>query len=265
MPNSITRPGGRPGNRPLSPRRYQFFRFGIDLLGEGSWRDLYDFTLAIHTDAAEAAYLSADHDEVERLGEVILKNARTLIDKVPFYIIKNQCPDESGKAGGGSGDGTRGSQRPGLQSPPFASGQDIADSFSRSEKALRGITPEEIAAFPEATDPRLIAIVRLVDCLVSGAYASSPEILPVLIFSAVYLLVKNRVSCVSSRMLFLVYTNVFLIGSMSKIERGMDLLRVVDLLAARPDAKMSECVVLFGHSYFVDHRTDHLRAGYPCR
>jgi PAS domain S-box-containing protein len=87
--------------------------------------------------------------------------------------------------------------------------------------------------------------------------------LPLLTFNAVYLLVKNRVACVSSRMLLLVYTNVFLIGSMNKVERGMDLMRVMDLLATRPDAKMSECVVRFAHSYFVDHRTDHLRATIP--
>ena len=242
---------------------YQFFRTGIELLGEGSWQSNYDLTLAIHTDAAEAAYLSADYDEVERLGELILKNARSLLDAVPFYVIKINSLTNQAKPGAALEMGLEILEGLDFKVPHSPTGQDIADAFSKSERVLRGKTPEDIAAFPEATDPRLLAIFRLVDCLVSGAYSSSPEILPVLIFNAVYLLVKNRVACVSSRMLLLVYTNVFLIGSMNKVERGMDLMRVMDLLATRPDAKMSECVVRFGHSHFVDHRTDHLRATIP--
>jgi PAS domain S-box-containing protein len=239
---------------------YQFFRSGIDLLEEDSWQESYELTLAIHTDAAQAAYLSGDLDGMERMGKIIVERACSLLDKVPFSITKIYALTTVSRPGEALAMGLEILEELNFKVPRSPNGQDIARAFSRSERVLRGKTPEDIAAFPEATDPRLLAIFRLVDCLVSGAYTSSPETLPVLVFDAVYLLIKNKVSCVSSRMLMLVYTCVFLIGSMNKIERGMNLMKLMDLLAGRPDAKASESVVLFGVSYFVKHRTDHLRS-----
>jgi len=63
---------------------YQSLRAAVDLLGEGSWKRCYEFALAVYTDAAEAAYLSGDHNEMQRLGTAILQNALNVLDKVHF-------------------------------------------------------------------------------------------------------------------------------------------------------------------------------------
>ena len=41
-----------------------------------------------NSEAAEAAYLSTRYDEMDRLGGILLKNARTVIDRVPFHVTK---------------------------------------------------------------------------------------------------------------------------------------------------------------------------------
>jgi predicted ATPase/serine phosphatase RsbU (regulator of sigma subunit)/tRNA A-37 threonylcarbamoyl transferase component Bud32 len=58
---------------------------GIDLLGENNWQRQYDLTLALHTNAAEAAYLNGDFAETERLVERILHHAKSVLDCVPAY------------------------------------------------------------------------------------------------------------------------------------------------------------------------------------
>ena len=51
---------------------YNYFRVGMGLLGKESWDKAYDLTLTIHVEAAEAAYLSGDFEEMERLVRVVL-------------------------------------------------------------------------------------------------------------------------------------------------------------------------------------------------
>jgi PAS domain S-box-containing protein len=238
---------------------FQFFRTGLDLLDEDSWQRRYEFTLAIYNDASEAAYLSGDHEGMERLGEIILKNARTLVDQIPFYVNKLNSLGSQARHQGAIEFGLEILKGLGVDIPRKPAMPDIRDAFLKADSQIKGKTPEEIAAFPDTTDPRQLATFRLMESMVTAAYSSSPDILAMLIFKATYLLCKNRIACASSRMLLGVYIGVFLIGSMNKVKRGVDLLKVTKLLGTRPDAGVSEPVIRFADSYFVFHRTDHLR------
>ncbi len=238
---------------------YQFFRSGIDLLDEDSWRSRYDFTLAIHTDAAEAAYLSSDHEEMDRLGNMILKNARTLIDKVPFSVIKINSLSARAMLPQALDIGLQALEGLDFKVPRSPTQQDFMQAFTEAESMLAGKTTEEIANFPELTDPLLLALCGLVDCLVSVCYVGYPEMLAVLDFKAVSLLVGNRVACGSSRMILGVYAAVFLTGLMNRVERGMDLWRITELLETRPDSSLDEAVMQFANANFGYHRIDHLR------
>jgi PAS domain S-box-containing protein len=245
---------------------YQFFRTGIDMLQGSPWQNDYDFTLAVHSEAAEAAYLAADHDEMERLGGIILRNARTAVDKVPFYISKVNALNSLGRNLEALDMGLEVLDGFGIRIPRKPKKVHILTAFLKADSQVRGKTPEEIASFPEATDPRMLAILRLMDNLVASAYSTSPDILALLDFKAVYLLAKNRISCRSSRILWGVYAEVFLIGVMNKVQRGSELARVGnDLLAARPDARASDAVMQFASGCFLLHRVDHLRTCFePC-
>ncbi|MEN6464171.1 MAG: ATP-binding protein, partial [Syntrophaceae bacterium] len=239
---------------------YQFFRTGLDLLSGDSWQSRYEFTLAIHNDAAEAAYLSADHDEMERLGEVILRNARNAIDKVPFYISRISSRSSHGRFREALDAGEEILNALDFKVPRKPSKLHLLFAFIRAEMALIGKSPEEIARYPEATDTRLLALFRLVLSLMNVTYIISPETLAILNFTSVYLIMKNRISCSNSRIMIGVYGTLFLAGAMDRVERGYELRRVLDLQADRPDAKMNEGLVQFGDNLILFHRKTHLRS-----
>ena len=245
---------------------YKFLKAGIDLLHESSWEDRYEFTLAVYSDAAEAAYLSGDHDQMQQIGEVILKRARTLVDKVPFYIVSIIALLSQAKLREALDLGLDILGQLDFRIPREPGKFHIALAFMKARVKLRGKTPEEIAAFPELKDERLLAIMGLVDCLINVAFLSSPEILALLNFKSVYLLAKRKVSCRYSRMLLCMFGMVFLVSIRDKVELGLEVERLYLLLGDRPDARADEAAMQFAMAFFYYHRVDNLRATFPiCR
>jgi predicted ATPase len=61
---------------------FKYFTTGLKLLNSESWQSEYDLTLALYSEAAEAAYLQGRFDEMEQLVEVVLARAKTVVDKV---------------------------------------------------------------------------------------------------------------------------------------------------------------------------------------
>lgn len=58
------------------------------LLGENAWDETYDIAYAVFMEAAECCFLVRRFDEIEPLSDIILKNARTNIEKGRLYILK---------------------------------------------------------------------------------------------------------------------------------------------------------------------------------
>ncbi|MBE0597558.1 MAG: AAA family ATPase, partial [Desulfuromonadales bacterium] len=67
------------------PAAYHYFVSGLRLLDESCWQENYELTLALHTRAAEAACLTANFREADRLAQQVLTHARTLLGKIPAY------------------------------------------------------------------------------------------------------------------------------------------------------------------------------------
>ncbi len=240
---------------------WQFLAIGIELLPQDAWESEYDFTLAIHDQAAEAAYLMSDYTTMEGFGEVILAKARTIVDKVSFYITKIRALGNAAKNLEALDMGLRVLADLGVNIPRQPKKIHVMMAFMQVQFMARGLSPEEIAAFPEVRDPWLEALLRLADSLVAPVYAIAPQVLAILDFKMVALLARHRVSCPASRILWGVYGAVFLLGVMNKVERGSELMRLVgDLLTKRADARQSDAVIHFSYASFYLHRIGHLRS-----
>jgi PAS domain S-box-containing protein len=245
---------------------YSFLKACIGLLDEDSWKSAYEFTLAVYSDAAETAYLSGNHEEMQRLGTVILARARTLIDKGPFYIVNVTTLSSRGQFKEALDMGLDILGRLNFRIPREPRKVHLMTGFVKARAILRGKTPQEIAAFPELTDRRLLAIMGLVDCLINVAFNSSPEIVALLNFKSVYLLARHRVSCRYSRMLMCMFGMVFLISIRNKVKAGREVEMLYRLLGDRPDAKADEAAMQFAMAFFYYHRVDNVRATFPlCR
>src|SRR5205085_12452247 len=93
--NEIAELNLQAGQKALAATAYEaafkYFNAGLKLLDGESWQREYDLTLVLHSEAAEAAYLSGHFDSMERLVEEVLSHAKTVLDKVKAYDSKIQA------------------------------------------------------------------------------------------------------------------------------------------------------------------------------
>ncbi len=67
-----------------------YFKTGIKLLGKNCWEEDYSNTLELYIYAAQAAYVNTCFDIQDLYSEVVLKNARTINDKLKIFELKIQ-------------------------------------------------------------------------------------------------------------------------------------------------------------------------------
>ncbi|XZN95799.1 MAG: AAA family ATPase [Microcoleus sp.] len=68
----------------------KYLAVGLELLPENSWKSHYELTLNLHVEAAEAEYLNTNLERAEKLVEIVLQQATSLLDKVKVYELKIQ-------------------------------------------------------------------------------------------------------------------------------------------------------------------------------
>ena len=67
------------------PAAFHYFTSGLTLLADSAWSLNYELALAIHTEAAEAAFLTVNFHEADRFVHLVITNANNLLDKIPAY------------------------------------------------------------------------------------------------------------------------------------------------------------------------------------
>ncbi|MDZ8054953.1 MAG: AAA family ATPase [Aulosira sp. ZfuVER01] len=143
---------------------------GLELLSDDSWNHQYNLTLDLYVEATGAEYLNLNAERATTLAEVVLKQAKSLLDKVKiyelqmlFYIQRNQM-----KAA-------------------LETGLKVLDMMGVN---LATVPPEkmdveELANRPEMTDAEHLAIMRILVSCAAPAYATTPEVFPSIAFTLV--------------------------------------------------------------------------------
>jgi len=68
----------------------RYLTVGLEMLTEPSWETQYNLTLELYVEAVEAQYLNTNFERAEKLAEVVLERAQTLLDKVKVYELQLQ-------------------------------------------------------------------------------------------------------------------------------------------------------------------------------
>ncbi len=66
---------------------FRYFQSGLELLPEDAWEQQYELALTLHVEAAEAAYLSGDFQQMEHLTALVLRWAKAPLDRVRAYEV----------------------------------------------------------------------------------------------------------------------------------------------------------------------------------
>lgn len=226
------------GRKALSATAYAaaggYFTVGRELLADDCWQTQYDLTLTLYVASAEAAYLNTDFQQMEELAEVVLHQARTLLDKVKVYEVKLAACTAQVKPKQAVEMGLEVLNLLGVSFPQQPSSLDIQQKLQETASLFRGRKIEDLINLPEMVAPDKLAGLRILSGLVSPAYITAPALLPLIVLEMIHLSIhygNAPLSCFAYSLYGLILSGVLL-----EIELGNEFgnlaLNLVDQLSA---------------------------------
>jgi predicted ATPase/signal transduction histidine kinase/CheY-like chemotaxis protein len=239
---------------------FNYLQVGLALLGEDHWDGQYDLTLALHVEAAQAAYLCGDFEQMEQLIDAVLREAESLLDKVKAVEIRVEAHYAQNKLLDVIPTTLQTLSLLGVTFPENPSQLHVVQALSETEAALAGKPVEELAFLPEMTGPEKVAAVRLLQRGGNAAFIASPNLFSLFTCKIVNLSLQYGIS--SNSCVGFVCYGFILCAAVGDIERGYQFCKLALSLVERFKAPL-KARILFIFNSFIRHWKEHLRETLP--
>jgi len=233
---------------------FAYLKTGISLLTHNSWEQDYELTLNLFTEATETAFLSGDFAEMDRFSEVVLSNAKQLLDKVNVYEViiqsrtaRNQMLDALDIA-------LSVLALLGIKIPKHPGKLKIIKTLIKTKALISGKSIEDLKDLPEMTDPEKLAAMQILSHVNTAAYVAIPELLAISVFQQVILSIKFGNAALSAY----AYASygAILCGVVGDIENGYQFAQLGVALAEYPRSRKYKSRTLMVANALVLHWKD---------
>ncbi|NJO03572.1 MAG: hypothetical protein HC880_19505 [Bacteroidia bacterium] len=175
----------------------------LELLEDDSWEQDYAFSLDVHCEFLQAAFLKGDLNLAEKYIQVVLGKATSTLDKMPAFEIEMQYHI------------ARGDQQSALDA-----GLQVVELL---EIPLSSSPPEAIevaflSELPEIKDQRVKAALEILDSIITPAWALNPELFEKITYTMVNLSIRYGNS--ASACVGYAFYGGLLCGKLGDIETG---------------------------------------------
>jgi PAS domain S-box-containing protein len=240
---------------------FKYFTTGLKLLNSESWQSEYDLTLALYSEAAEAAYLQGRFDEMEQLVEVVLACAKTVVDKVRAYDSRIQGYSSQGNLKETLKTGLEALKLLGIDLIENPSRADIQRELESTAALLAEREIEDLSNLPEVTAPEPLAAITILSNMGSAAFITLPALWVLIICKTVNLSI-NYGNTIWSPLYYAAYGFV-LCGVVQDIELGYKFGQLALTSAERLNTKKGKARALQLFSEHVMHWKVHLKEPIP--
>jgi len=235
----------------------EYLAIGLELQDSDCWQQHYDFTLDLHLEAAEVAYLSGDFEQMEQLADEILARVSTPLEALKVYEIKILAYEAQNKALEAIEMTLPFLQNFGIELPREPSQADIVQGMEAVRAGL-GETPiEELVALPLMNNPMQMAAIKTLMSLATASYFACPALTPLLISKAVCLSMESG-NAVNSPFAYSGYA-LMLCGFVGDIEAGYQFGQLALALLSKFENKSIAVKTLQTVNIFVIHWRFHLK------
>ncbi|WP_066380313.1 hybrid sensor histidine kinase/response regulator [Anabaena sp. CA = ATCC 33047] len=238
-----------------------YLQVGLSLLTTASWKQQYELVLALHQEAAEAAFLMGDFEQMEQLVEVVLQEADNDWEKVKVYELRIQSYEVQRKLLAAVKLGLQVLEILGVKLTASPTPSDIQQAIQETSANLADKSIEDLVNLPTMTDAKQLAALRLIASLVPAAYQSAPTLFMMMACQEVNLSIQHGNTLFSASG-FADYGVVFS-GLLQDVEAaykfGQLALKLLDVL----DACELRSQVLFKVATFLIHWKHHIRETLP--
>ncbi len=176
------------------PLAFECFEAGIALLPDDRWDSAYALALALHTGAAETAYLSATWSALDAHVEIVKARGRTILEQLVAWEVAIDACIARTEYTRALDFGLEALRHLGVDLPRQPTSADIAAAHARSEAALASVGPKAFNALPTASAPEVVAAMRIESRLSSAAYFAQPGLFQIIVHHLVTASVERGVS-----------------------------------------------------------------------
>ncbi|MCW6051803.1 AAA family ATPase [Lyngbya sp. CCAP 1446/10] len=172
--------GGKAINSTAYAAARTYFQIGIELLQTNCWHSQYELTLNLHIAAAEASYLNSDFEGMEQITTVVLRSAKTILDKIKIYQIQIAAQVLQSNVVEAIAIGRQALEQLGVELPTEPDQSKTSRMLQSLATQLEGRQIEDLSDLPLMTDPNAQAAMELMAMLFSPIIQGMPGLLPLL-------------------------------------------------------------------------------------
>ncbi|MDZ7949885.1 AAA family ATPase [Nostoc sp. DedQUE09] len=235
----------------------EYLKVAILLLPINAWQSSYDLALAVYESAAEAEYLNTNFEASKSLVEIILKNAKSPLEKVRTYEIQIQSYTAQNKFIEAIATGREALQLLDLTLPEEGNTQMIFDKHDNLQQMLVHQSIAGLADMPEIIDPKKLVALRILSGLFAPVYIAKPMLLPLKIFTMIEICIKYGNSP-QAAVAYSLY-GLFLC-SIGAIEDGYQFGKLAVQLLEKFQTKELKSRVYLTFSLFIKHWKDSIKS-----
>ena len=238
-----------------------FVQIGIELLTPDCWQTQYELTLNLYVAAAETAYLNADFDGMEEIAELVLRSAKTILDKVKIFEIQINALTTQSQMLEGIAIGTNALAQLGIELPCETDEALTRIALQNLASQMEGKQIEELVNLPVMSDPRTRAAMQLLGILFPAIFMGNPALQPLLCATMVSLSLQFG-NAPASTIGYVGY-GIVLSGFFGEVEQGYRFGRVALSLFNQLNWLEFKCITLLWFGCFIQHRQEALRGTIP--
>ncbi len=236
---------------------FNYLEIAKSLLDRDSWKRIYNLSLEIYIEAAEAAYLSGNFSAMEELAEEVLEKGGNLLDKVKVYEIKIQACIAQNKLVEALKIAIQVLKLLGINLPENPTKLDIIVGLLQTKLILAGKKIESLIDLPLMTDPYKLAAMRILYRLSAISYVLNPKLFSLIVFKLINLSFKYG-NCSFSSLGYAGY-GVILCGFRNDIDSGYQFGKIALQLLELLNAIEMKTIVLTIVNLFIIHWKEHIR------
>ncbi|NET16544.1 MAG: diguanylate cyclase, partial [Okeania sp. SIO1H6] len=168
----------------------EYAKIGLSLLGENAWSRQYEMTLEFYDLGTELAALCGDFEDMEELIEIVIANTRSLPEQMNVYRIRIQSYNTRHQLTKAIATAEQFLQQLGVTFPQKLTQDNIKEAVSEIYLLVGDRKIENLVDLPIMQDREKIAIVEIVNSIMSSAYLSGSLLFQLLVALSVKLSIQ---------------------------------------------------------------------------
>lgn len=236
---------------------FNYLATALQLLGQDNlWEKYYRFSLLIHSETAEIAYLSGNYEKCHALVAIVLNNTHSILDRINIYKIQINAYLTSGNFHKAMDVGLEILEKFGIKFPKTPTKLHIVAAFIKIKILLRGKQIEDLADLPEMKDIHRLTASNIITFISDVIFQINPKLAVLLIIKQIELFVQY--GTVPLGLGGYAGYGIILCGVMNKPQEGFKFGQLAVKLAESLRVEKVRAKVHFILNMFIKYWTHHL-------